>query len=253
MNAHRATAIVASSVILSIIVPAVTTGTVKPGDLITSDSATAVVDLVSPGNYSLVRQGMQMKIVSTGHLEWPPPYKSATEKYSSQVQLDEKGELRNYFAGQPFPLLDPNDPQVALKVMWNFSFRPQYTDDADIRYVEVASYTGDSKITDPVAHFTIGHFAFYNNIGRTEISPIPTDSDGVGPDIRYRFGAFPFLEPAEMRGFGFIRWRPYRTPTRRQHVALFEPQQKSTAGNDQRHHLGHLRRYRIVVRKQPGS
>ena len=24
--------------------------------------------------------------------------------------------------------------QVALKVMWNFSFRPLYTDDADLRF-----------------------------------------------------------------------------------------------------------------------
>ena len=73
----------------------------------------------------------------TERLEWPPPFKTATEKYASQVSLNEKGELQNYVAGQPFPLLDANDPQVAAKVMWNFSFRPQYTDDVDIRYVEV--------------------------------------------------------------------------------------------------------------------
>ena len=70
MNPHRATTIVASSAILSIIVPAVTTGTVKPGDLITSNDATVVADLVCPGNYSLVKQGVQKKIISTGHLEW---------------------------------------------------------------------------------------------------------------------------------------------------------------------------------------
>ena len=81
-------------------------------------------DLVSPGNFYLVRQGMRMKIVPTERLEWPPPYKAATEKYSAQVGLNDQGELQNYVAGQPFPLLDPNDPHVATKVMWNFSFRP---------------------------------------------------------------------------------------------------------------------------------
>jgi hypothetical protein len=72
-------------------------------------------------------------------LEWSSPYKSATEKYSTQVVLNDEGELTNYVAGLPFPLLDPNDPQVAAKVMWNFSFRPQYTDDVDARNVEVVS------------------------------------------------------------------------------------------------------------------
>src|SRR5260221_14480589 len=101
-------------------------GTVKPGDLITPDNANAVSDLVSPGNLFLVKQGMHLKIVPTERLEWPPPYKNATEKYAPQVHLNDKGELQNYVAGLPFPLLDPNDPQAATKVMWNFSFRPQY-------------------------------------------------------------------------------------------------------------------------------
>ena len=38
---------------------------VKPGDTITPDNASAVVDLVSPGNYELVKQGMRMNIVPT--------------------------------------------------------------------------------------------------------------------------------------------------------------------------------------------
>jgi len=51
---------------------------VNPGDTITKDQADKVADLVSPGNLVLVKQGMTMKIVPTGRLEWPPPYKSAT-------------------------------------------------------------------------------------------------------------------------------------------------------------------------------
>jgi hypothetical protein len=180
---------------------------VKPGDFITPDNAALVTDLVSPGNFYLVKQGMRMKIVPTERLEWPPPYKAATEKYASQVSLNDKGELQNYVAGQPFPLLDPNDPQVATKVMWNFSFRPQYTDDADVRDVEIASWRPSGALDEPVEHFTIGHFAFYNSMGRTEVNPIPTDTEAVGAGIRYRFGAFPFLEPAEIQGFGIVRLR----------------------------------------------
>ena len=98
------------------------------------DNASQVQDLLSPGNYVLVQQGMQLNIVPTSKLDWPPPFKAATEKYSSQVALNPARHPKNYVAGQPFPLLDPNDPQMATKLMWNYSFRPLYTDDADLRF-----------------------------------------------------------------------------------------------------------------------
>ena len=37
----------------------------------------------------------------------------------------------------PFPLVDADDPQAAAEIMWNFAFRPLYTDDVDARGVEV--------------------------------------------------------------------------------------------------------------------
>jgi Protein of unknown function (DUF1329) len=179
---------------------------VKPGEVINRASAAKVANLLSPGNLMLVQQGMQLDIVPSEKLEWPPPYTAATEKYHSQVRLAPDGSLRNYVAGQPFPLLDPNDPQVATRIMWDFSFRPMYSDDADLRYPEIASYTANAK-GEPVGYFTVGHFAFYNNIGRIEVPPVPTDPDGAASGIRYRFGFYPFLEPSSLRGFGLIRYR----------------------------------------------
>jgi hypothetical protein len=101
---------------------------VEPGQLITPGNASLVATLVSPGNFILVRQGMRMRIGSTGRIDFPPPYQDATEKYSGQVTLNHKGELEHYVAGLPFPLVDPNDPQVATKVMWNLSFGPELAD-----------------------------------------------------------------------------------------------------------------------------
>ena len=179
---------------------------VKPGDVITKDNAAQVQDLLSPGNLILVQHGMQIHVIATDKLDWPPPYKTASEKYASQVSLDANGELKGYVAGQPFPLLDPNDAQVAMKVMWNFSFRPLYTDDADLRFAQVASYAPNSTGT-PVSYFTVGHFAFYNNIGRIEVPPVPTDPDGQASGVRYRFAYYPLLEPSSLRGYGMIRYR----------------------------------------------
>src|ERR1700724_4153097 len=82
---------------------------VKPGDFITPDNSAQVKDLVSPGVFYRVQHGMTMKIVPTLRVDWPPPYKDATEKYSSQVQLSrDKKSIVGFVAGQPFPLIAPN-------------------------------------------------------------------------------------------------------------------------------------------------
>jgi hypothetical protein len=110
-------------------------------------------------------------------------------------------------AGLPFPLLDANDPQVGLKIMWNFSYRPLYTDDIDIREAEVESRAADPTVSDSIERFTAGHVALYNNIDRTERAPKPVDPDYFRSGIRYRFAIYPLLEPSEMRGAGFLRYR----------------------------------------------
>jgi hypothetical protein len=196
---------------------------VKPGDLISKANASQVQDLVCPGNYILVQQGMQMNIVPTSKLDWPPPFKTATEKYSPQVVLNPDGTLKNYVAGQPFPLLDPNDSQMATKLMWNFSFRPLYTDDADLRFPEIASYVGASKDLEPLSYFSVGHFAFYNNIGRIEVPPVPISPDFKASGVRYRFAFYPFLEPADLRGYGLIRDR-HMDPHVEDNSWVFNPQ-----------------------------
>ncbi len=195
---------------------------VKPGDIITTDNASKVAELLSPGNYVLVREGMQLRIVPSDRLDWPPPFRVATEKYSPQVKLAADGTLVGYVAGQPFPLLDPNDPQVATKVMWNFSYRPLYSDDIDMRFPEVATFDKHSS-GSPLSYYTVGHFAFYNNIGRIEVPPIPTDPDGVKSGLRYRFGFYPFMEPSALRGYGMVRQR-HIDPKIEDNVWVYNPQ-----------------------------
>jgi uncharacterized membrane protein YgcG len=194
---------------------------VKPGDVITAANAERVRGLVSPGNYALVQQGMQMNIVATEKLEWPPPYIEATEKYQAQVRLLPDGSLKNYVAGKPFPLLDPNDPDMATKIMWNFSYRPLYSDDADLRFPEFASYKPDSK-GEPVAAFVSGHLALYSNVGRIEVPPIPINIDAIHSGIRYRFGFYPFVEPMSMRGYGLLRYR-YIDPKVEDNTWVYNP------------------------------
>lgn len=186
---------------------------VKPGDMITYANSYKVKDLVSPGVYYKVTQGMTMKIALSEHIEWPPPYREATEKYSQQVRLSPDGRtMVNYVAGQPFPFLDPNDPRIATKIMWNNAFRPITSDDYDLRFYDCEDmHTGRNRAYRVLDYFQIGHYAGYDEVGRTEVDPVPIDPDFKKTDRYWLFALYPILAPENLRGGGFIRYR-YENP-----------------------------------------
>ncbi|MHB8383202.1 MAG: DUF1329 domain-containing protein [Candidatus Binataceae bacterium] len=188
---------------------------VKPGDFITTDNAQKVSELVSPGQYVRVTHGMTMKIVPTERIDWPPPYKDATEKYASQVRLTpDHRSLIGYVAGEPFPIVDANDPDAGTKVMWNVSFRPISSDEYDLRWFDCDSvYWGKNAPFREIVDYEIGHYAGYNEVGRTEVEPLPVDPD-FKQTGRYFLGLlYPVLAPASDRGTGIIKFR-YADPTK---------------------------------------
>jgi hypothetical protein len=188
---------------------------VKPGDFITADKANQVRDLISPGILYKVQRGMTMKIVPTQRIDWPPPYKDATEKYSEQVSLSaDHRTVLGYVAGQPFPLIDPNDPFAATKIIWNNVFRPISSDDYDLRFYDCDSeYTGLNKPFFPIVYYQIGHYAGYDQVGRTEVEPLPTDPDFKKNNRLWLFYLGPELAPATGRGTSLLRYR-YADPKR---------------------------------------
>jgi hypothetical protein len=197
---------------------------VKPGDFINWQNADKVKDLVSPGVYWRVQHGMTFKIVPSERIDWPSPYKEATEKYSSQVRLsDDHRSLIGYVAGQPFPLLDANDPVVANKIMWNYYFRPISTDDYDLRFFDAESvYAGVNKPFHSLWYYQTGHYAGYNEVGRTEVEPMPVDPDFLKSGRYSMTGLYPQLAPQDGAGAGFIRYR-YANPKKADDVWVLVP------------------------------
>ncbi len=188
---------------------------VKPGDFITPDNAYKVKDLVSPGQYLRVLHGMTIQVTPTERIDWPPPYKDATEKYSSQVRLTpDHRSLIGYVAGEPFPIVDANDPDAGTKVMWNVSFRPISSDEYDLRWFDCDSqYWNKGAKPFQIALFEVGHYAGYNEVGRTEVNPMPIDPD-FRKTGRYFLGLlYPVLAPQDARGTGLIKFR-YAEPNR---------------------------------------
>ena len=182
---------------------------VKPGDVITISNASKVRDLVSPGVYYKVTHGMGLKIVPTSQLDWPPPYREATEKYSQQVILSrDRRSLLGYVAGRPFPFLDPNDPGIATKIEWNLTFHPTLSDDYDLRFYEChIENTTPNEAPDPYAYTSFGHYAGYSLIGRTEVEPLPFDPDFKTSGRVWLSAIYPQLAPAVLRGTGIVRYR----------------------------------------------
>src|SRR5437588_60733 len=136
-----------SMTIFLLCVASVSRAQVRPGDFINADNASKVQDLVSSGAYDAIQKGMSLKVVPTQRIDWPPPYKDATEKYSAQVRLaPNRQSLIGYVAGQPFPLIDSNDTDVATKIVWNEQFRPIGSDDYDLRFFDCEDvYVGRNK------------------------------------------------------------------------------------------------------------
>ena len=188
---------------------------VHPGDLITAQDAHKVEQLVSPGVYLRVTRGMSMQIVPSERIEWPPPYREATEKYSAQVSLSgDHRSLNGYVAGLPFPFIDPNDPDAGTKIMWNNTFRPTSTDDYDARdFSCISESEGLNRKYAPIDYYEMGHLASYNLVGRTEVEPLPTDPDFRTSGRLVLMAFYPMLAPQTERGRGFIRYR-YADPVK---------------------------------------
>jgi len=188
---------------------------VKPGEVIAPQNAAQIRDLVPPGVYYAVTHGMRMEIVPSERIDWPPPYRAATEKYSQQVRLtDDHRSIIGYVAGQPFPLIDLNDPYVATKIIWNNVFRPISSDDYDLRFYDCQSeYVRPGEEQRMIDDLEIGHYAGYNLVGRTEVEPMPVDPDFKQSGRLWLFALYPFLSPEDWRGQGLIRYR-YADPNR---------------------------------------
>ena len=190
---------------LALLVPAGRThAQVSPGETITKASADKVKDLVSPGMFWCVQHGFPMKIVETKPLPWKRAYKEATEKYSGQVKLTADGlNLVNYVAGLPFPNVDLKDPQVAMKIMWNWGYTHLTTDDVDLRNFDAD--TGAVADHGPLTverHFLLDHFRRLFWTGRLYVDPKPEKPNPNG--YRAQQGLYPVLEPFDLKGVGAL-------------------------------------------------
>jgi hypothetical protein len=127
----------------------------------------------------------------------------------------------DYVAGLPFPNIDPSDPRIAVKIMWNYDHNTFATDDIDARNFDAD--TGSIEDHGPMTierHFLIDHFRRLFWIGRLYVEPKPAMPNPAGYQMQQ--GLYPILEPFDVKGVGFLSNR-YIDPARSDDSWLYVP------------------------------
>ena len=175
------------------------TADVQPGDTVTKDNMDKAAELLTPAMKWFVEHGMPMKVIPYKKIEWPRLYREATEKYAGQVKISPDGrEIYNYVAGAPFPNIDPSDPLVGIKIMWNQEQKPAYTDNVGTEWiVELINSKGEME-----RRYSSGFWRRMMWTGRLYTDPKPVVPHN--PAMRYTEQFGPLFEPNDLKGAGTL-------------------------------------------------
>lgn len=195
-----------------------------PGTIVSRDNSASFGAVLGPSIQWAVQRGLRMEVIEPRPIPMEPARLEATQKYSSQCTLSAaKNKVENYVAGLPFPLVEESDPDVAIKLMFDFENRI-VVDDMDVRNFECD--TGGLDIERGLSverHFLMGHFRRLYYVSRLYHEPKPTWPTEAG--IRYREVLHPIVEPFDLKGVG-ITYNRYLDPYRQDDSWLYYPMLK---------------------------
>src|SRR5437870_11247165 len=196
---------------------------VSPGETIDKSRLAEVRPLISPSIEWILDRGATMKVAETKPVGWPQAFREATERYAGRVGTGRGGlTLENYSAGSAFSTLESNDAVMAVKVMWNYEYRPYPGTDDFVEY-DFTAWDGALNREAPMSVerlFRIGESRrlYYN--GRLVVDPKPEMPNASG----YRFQEFvgPILAPYDLKGVGLLTYR-YIDPAKPDASFLYLP------------------------------
>lgn len=206
---------------------------VTPGETITSANQEKVRGLIPDELYPFVVENFpDFKIHVDEAREYPvhPKYVEATVKYACQAEVDEKGDLVNYVAGQPFPYsewakeatnhacdLTPDDPQFALKLAWNVNYRWQGGSGLNLPHWGFSNMRNSGKETWRIAEGEYRRTYFSH---RADLLPEAHQLE-EGTDVEWA-EFFDVKTPFDLRGTMFLLYR-YRTSAKEDDTWAYIP------------------------------
>lgn len=164
---------------------------VQPGMRVDQNTAQQVAAVLPAEILALVQKGeLTFTVQDTTDLPPSEAYIEATLRHYHNVEI-EGGELKNYVAGMPFPLIDAHDPQAGEKAVWNFRYRDR--GDSEEYWTGVRSLTATGALDRTVSF----HGAFLYGLHRPDPSKnIPQwEQEGV-----YSKQIVEFTSPPDIRG-----------------------------------------------------
>jgi hypothetical protein len=192
----------------------------EPGTVIDASNVSKWKHLIGPSIHWAIDRGATLDVVGRRPLPIEPRREQATQRYHAQVRLsDDRRSMKNYVAGIPFPLVTKDDPDLAVKLMFNYESR-LVVDDVDLRRSECDT----GALTDTgfriEKHYEPEHFRRLFYVSRLFHEPMPTW--GTVEGVRYREVAGPLSEPFDLKGAGYTYAR-YLDPARQDDSWVYYP------------------------------
>ena len=193
---------------------------VKPGDMITPANASKVKDLVSPGVYYKVENGMSMKIVPSGASRLAAALQGRDREIfragAAQPRQSQPGRLCRR-AAVPADRPQRSAGRRPRSCGTTSSGRCSPTTTICVSTIARAFTAARNKPNNVVQYYQIGHYAGYDLVGRVEVEPMPVDPDFKKTSRLWLFGLYPVLSPQAERGDGIhsISLRAARSRRRR--------------------------------------
>jgi len=194
---------------------------VQVGDLVDQSNAAAVKDLLPPPILKHYENGeYRNKLVSypLGGAKWEAPFLAATEQNAGQLDVDANGSVvykstnkqPDYLYGIPFPTIDANDPNAAVKIVWN-QFLAYWSGGSSFNVTRVTML--QPKAIDRDIHAD-GYFNFWDGQAEKYRKPNPNNLQSQFLGVT--------TYPTDLQGTSSMSWR-YRDADQRDSVWAFVP------------------------------
>ena len=212
---------VAAVIALALVFGAPARAELKPGEKLDESTWEQGKDLLAPEILEHYKDGKfasPVGAIKPGDYALDDRFHKASEANEGKFKLDEHGSLVDastgkppeYSFGAPFPKLDPNDPQIATKVMWNYEYA--YWSNGNNR-VQAFLMWLDEKSKSPERSIALDSKAKIYE-GNPVREPNPQQFSRLDRNF--------LVEPADLHGSASLTWR-FKDPTKRDQAWAFVP------------------------------
>ena len=167
------------------------------GTVIDADNWKQYKEYIPLSMSTQIKRGTQFTVGgdATKFIQWSSGFEKATQKYKGKSKIGDDGVMTGWVAGVPFPEVDKEDPDVAIKIAYNLARRYQGDDQSLEKYhlITVAE-DGTERITE-------GHsnsWRWLNVKGRTDGKPL--GEWGPNPKDVWRYNTLTIDAPYDLKG-----------------------------------------------------